>query len=121
MWERGGGYTNTGYATIIAGGKGEMKRATYIRRHGHLACGEHALIIVQVGDLVIYAAKADDVVSVYRIVGIEFDQITLDRTHYYFQGEWDVPPPEILEPAIEAASRKCRSYHCRSVYYAIEH
>jgi hypothetical protein len=50
LWERGGGYTNTGVATIIAGKGGQPKRAIYIRQRGPLANDDHALIPVEVGD-----------------------------------------------------------------------
>ena len=56
LWERGGGMTNTGGATIICGPQGRPKRPVYIRRAGHLACDDHALFVVRPGDHVIRAS-----------------------------------------------------------------
>lgn len=39
LWESGGGATNTGSATIIAGPNGEKLVPIYVRRSGHLSCG----------------------------------------------------------------------------------
>jgi len=47
LWEEGGGYTNTGSAIIIAGSAGEPLRPFYIRRRGHLANGQHALLPIR--------------------------------------------------------------------------
>ena len=58
MWECGGGYSNTGESQIIAGKNGEAKQPIYIRRRGELACCEHALIPISVGDYVISALFA---------------------------------------------------------------
>ena len=55
IWEAGGGWSNTGYATVIAGTHGEAKKAIYVRTYGDLACKDHALIPVQVGEYVINA------------------------------------------------------------------
>ena len=56
LWERGGGYSNTGEATLICDKDGWQKKAIYIRRSGSLACEEHALIPVKVGDVVVLAS-----------------------------------------------------------------
>lgn len=53
LWEQGGGYTNTGHARIICRADGKPKSPLYIRQRGTLACGEHALFIINPGDIVI--------------------------------------------------------------------
>lgn len=53
LWECGGGYTNTGEATIIASSNGAPKKPVYVRRRGHLANGQHALFILEKGDYII--------------------------------------------------------------------
>lgn len=53
LWESGGGYINTGEATIIASPSGGPKKPVYIRNRGPLANGNHALIILGVGDYII--------------------------------------------------------------------
>ena len=55
LWECGGGYTNTGEATIIASSSGDPKKPVYIRRAGQLANKEHALFIIKPGDIIIRA------------------------------------------------------------------
>ena len=42
MWEAGGGFTNTGEATIIADKAGQPKKALYVRKRGPLANENHA-------------------------------------------------------------------------------
>ena len=54
MWESGGGATNTGGAKIICSANGLPKKAIYIPRGGHLSNGEHALIPVTIGDIIIF-------------------------------------------------------------------
>lgn len=71
-WERGGGATRTGAATIIAGPKGEALVPLYVRTRGDLSNGDHALFVVDKGCLVIRADhhRGDFGVSVYRITEI---------------------------------------------------
>ncbi|NLM21770.1 MAG: hypothetical protein GX207_08495 [Peptococcaceae bacterium] len=72
-WEQGGGYTNTGVATIIAGKNGEPKKPIYVRARGHLANGKHALIPLEIGDYIIEADhyRKNFYISVMKIVDIE--------------------------------------------------
>lgn len=72
-WEKGGGYTNTGEAVIVAGKDGLPKKSIYVRQRGELANAEHALIPVEVGDYVIEADhhRKDFHISLMRIVDIE--------------------------------------------------
>ena len=55
LWEQGGGYTNTGEAQIVCDSQGRPKKPVYIRRAGQLANREHALFIIQPGDVIIRA------------------------------------------------------------------
>lgn len=77
LWESGGGYSNTGYATIIASKNGEEKTAVYIRKRGRLANGEHALIPIAVGDYVINAGhhRNDFKILVYRMTRILEEEV----------------------------------------------
>ena len=72
MWESGGGYTSTGYAQIICATDGSPKAPVYIRRRGHLACGEHALFVVKEGDVVVQAShhRRDYKVEILKITKI---------------------------------------------------
>src|SRR5690606_41915567 len=53
LWEWGGGITNTRDANIICNSEGSKKKAIYVRRKGHLANAEHALVTVNVNDYII--------------------------------------------------------------------
>lgn len=130
LWEKGGGMTKTGHAQLIAGPNGEPKKPVYIRRRGHLACGEHALFIVQPGDIIVTAwhHRRDYEIKVYRIEKIEdvedwagrkFFGAVCATLHTFTMGEWDIDPPSQLLPVIDAAVKKAKDYHCRSVYWAV--
>ena len=73
-WEGGGGFTNTGEATIIANKNGKPKEAIYIRRRGHLANAHHALVILEVGDYIIEANhhRRDFEIVIYKVIDFEF-------------------------------------------------
>lgn len=72
-WEAGGGFTNTGEATIIANKDGQPKEAIYIRRRGQLANSNHALVILEVGDYIIEADhhREDFQIGIYRVLDFE--------------------------------------------------
>ena len=95
LWEAGGGSTNTGEATIIAGKNGEAKQPIYIRRRGQLANCRHALIPVDVGDYTISAKhhRRDFEISVYRITEISKEEASIEKLREYSMGEWDNCPP----------------------------
>jgi len=122
LWEEGGGATNTGSATIIAGLNGERLTPVYVRRSGSLSCGQHALFIVRTGCRVIMAShwRQDFTIKVYRITSIDLENKTaqLEQLHEFSRGEWDKDPSPDLEDAIEAAKDKATCYHCRSPHYA---
>lgn len=122
MWEAGGGMTNTGFATIIAGPDGRRKKPVYIRRSGHLSCENHALFIVEVGDLVIETGhhRLDFETSVYRIEAIDGDEARLQLLYDFSQGQWDVEPPASIMEAVKAAEKKATTYHCRYPVYFVE-
>lgn len=108
LTECGGSYTNTGSARIIADKNGYPKRAIKVFDHGDLACGDHAVIPVQVGDVVITADRHHDKVTlaVERIVSIDGD--TANTAPVTEAICWD---------AVDAAVAKAYDYHCRRPYY----
>jgi hypothetical protein len=118
MWECGGGYSNTGKVQIIAGKNGEAKKPIYIRRRGALACREHALIPVNVGDYIISADqhRGDFRIFVYRITEILKEAVLAEKISEFSNGEWD-DRPLFLEDAVEAAMAKATCYHCREPHY----
>jgi hypothetical protein len=122
-WEAGGGYSNTGWATIIAGPNGEKKTPLYIRRRGPLACAQHALVPAGVGDFIITANhhREDFQVEIFRIAGFEVKgentYATVEQVNCFSSGEWDAELPVSLEAAVKAAMQKATCYHCREPHY----
>jgi len=123
LWEKGGGYTNTGHAQIVAGPSGEPLRPIYVRRRGYLANGEHALFPVCEGMVVVKAGhhRRDFRITVLRIKEIRKTEsgweADAEIIGLFDQGEWEPTPPKELEAAIEAAKDKATCYHCRSPHY----
>ena len=137
LWESGGGYSNTGEATIIAGPNGEKKVPLYIRRRGHLACAHHALFAVREGDTIIESShhRGDFRHQVYRIVAIRADDAEIELIAEFSCGQWDTgplghqlevdlarmeagePPTMEMSVAVQMAEGKATAYHCRNAYY----
>jgi hypothetical protein len=126
LWEKGGGMTNTGSATLICDYIGAPKAPIYVKRSGQLACGQHALIPIDVGDLVVEAShhRGDFTIKVFRIDAIGFegddDNARLVNHYTFDRGEWDKPLPAVLEAVVEAAKTKATTYHCRSAVWVRE-
>ena len=119
VWESGGGYTNTGVASIIAGKDGQPKKAIYVRKRGYLANGEHALIPISVGDYIIKADhhRGDFEVEIYKIVEVQKEKALIKQVNYFSTGEWDAELPAYLETAVDTAIEKATCYHCREPHY----
>lgn len=122
-WEAGGGYTNTGDATIIAGADGQPKKAVYVRRRGHLASAYHALVILEIGDYIINADhhRGDFEIRIFKVLGFEDEGektfATLEQVNCFSKGEWNTELPVFLETAIEAVKEKATCYHCREPHF----
>lgn len=127
LWESGGGMSNTGDAVIIAGIHGEPLAPIYIRRSGQLAGGQHALIPVAEGCLVIEAShhRGDFVIKISRLSGLRVSDPAGDGEYWpaylvveFSNGEWDDPDiAAAYTAAIEAAKGKATCYHCREPYF----
>jgi hypothetical protein len=125
LWEGGGGYTNTGSATIIAGKDGEKKAPLYIRQRGPLACAHHALIPVDVGDYIISTNhhRGDFETQICRVEEIQAETAVCSIIGEYSRGEWvfstELRPgvTDRLIPAVDAAWEKATCYHCRWPHY----
>lgn len=124
LWESGGGMSNTGKATIICGKNGEKKRSVYVRRKGHLSNGNHALVIVEIGDFVITSKhhRGDFEINVYKIKDIIKDEriAELELVYEFYNNEWQTDIPEYLKEAVKASMDKATDYHCRDPYYVVE-
>jgi hypothetical protein len=126
MWESGGGYRNTGEATIIANKDGQPKKAVYVRRRGQLANSHHALFIIEVGDYIVEADhhRYDFYIEISKILGFDDKEeeavAIVEQVNCFSNGEWDTELPDFLEAAVQAAKEKAICYHCRSPHYITE-
>jgi hypothetical protein len=122
IWEEGGATTNKGRAIIIAGPKGEKKKAVYQRTSGHLACKEHALIPIETGDFIIVANqwRGEYSITVARIKEFKrFKEWDCDPHDDKVVAEVVESPPEFLFEAINAAKAKAAHYHCRGPHFVL--
>ena len=108
MWEKGGAFSNTGEAVIIADRNGYPKRPVCVRTHGNLACGCHALVPVAAGDIIVTVNRHHDraAVTVERISAISGDAARAEPC-----------ADPICVDAIYAAIDKANEYHCRTPHY----
>lgn len=120
LWEKGGGSTSGGSSLIIASSKGEEKVAIYIPKGGHLCNGQHALIPIQEGDIIIKdnQSHGDHITSIFKILKIEEETAIIEKINEFSRGEWDNKLDEKLVRAVNAAQMKSESYHCREVFFA---
>ncbi len=109
MWERGGALSRRGSATIVAEADGSKPRPVLVRTRGHLACGQHALVGLRAGMYVISAGRSG-AVSIKRIkrVGVQGREVLAEVEEV---DSSSIPPK--LQPAVQAAVTKARTYHCR--------
>lgn len=122
FWEVGGGFTNTGYSYIVTNKDGQPKKAIFVRNRGHLANGEHALIPIAVGDLIINADHHwnNFKIFVYRITDFLEEEALVERIAKFSKGEWDTELPVYLEAAVQAAIKKATCYHCREPHFIMK-
>lgn len=112
LWECGGGYKKIGDATIVAGSHGEAKKAIYVRTYGDLACKDHALIPVKVGDYVINAGHehGNNTIEIFQITEINLDSKIAEAVSVE-------KIPTHLQDAVDACVAKSYDYHCCTPYY----
>ena len=127
LWEEGGGSTNTGGAQIICNVDGNPKTAVYVRRGGHLSCGNHALFIVRESDVFVLAGhhRGDfsiEVLQIKKIFSNEGEYFAeVETLAEYENGEWDNENvAKKYKSAIDAAVEKAQCYHCREMHFGLE-
>lgn len=119
LWECGGGMTHRGSAQIICRCNGEPKTFTYAPHGGHLACGQHALFIVEKNDIVIKVFTHNGGLEeghIYQILDFQENKAVLREINNFSKGEWD-QDLGMFEHAVKAAHSKACDYHCRNIYY----
>ena len=122
MWEKGGAFKNTASATVICDFEGFPKRAIFTNKKGNIACAEHALIRVEVGDAIIEVNSIRNVstIEILRITDIKKKQLIakVSRIAYWADGKWDnAIIASKYRDACEAAINKAGDFHCRKPYY----
>ena len=121
-WESGGGLSKRGEALLWALHSGEKPAPIFVRRRGHLACQEHALIPLSEGHYAVHVDRIDDdvySVVVYYVKKIKKEEIELLKL-CFFDSEtgWEgTPAPRKLKAVVDAAVKKSRDYHCRDAYW----
>jgi len=129
VWESGGALTSQGDATVVANIDGSKKKPLFIRRHGWLACGQHALLPLKTGDYLVRALKGADLqIQVWQVTKLAIaedkdgDRVPVVHGILRYEkelGEWDYEPPDFLSEAIDAAWEKAHTYHCRAPKYVL--
>ena len=120
LWEKGGGYRNTGESQLICDRNGWEKKPIYVRKSGSLACEEHALIPIRENDVVVIAShhREDFSIEVLKIKSIQGEEAHLELLNSFSQGEWDNEKDYWhTSPVVEAAIEKALDYHCRVPYF----
>lgn len=124
LWEYGGGCSNTGEVQIIARYDGGTPHAIYVPGRGSLSNGDHALIVITPGMIVIRAdhQREDFNITIDRIVEIKEDYAILEEINSYSKGEWNKDSFAGLQngpihDAIRTAIEKAKFYHCRVPMY----
>jgi len=114
LWESGGGYTNTGFAVLIADKYLNPKKPLYIRTSGELACANHALIPIAIGDCVgrFFKDREGLEVHLFRITDISNNEAFLEPCDD-FTLNMDVA-------FVQAGFEKLSDYHCRTPYFIKE-
>ena len=110
-YESGGSYTHWGKAVCIGNKHAKAKKPLYVFKHGSLACENHAIIALMLGDIVMEALSDRGIaeVKVYRVVGIDTESKKATLQHIVGAAEW--------VPMMEAVSNKSCEYHCRTPYW----
>jgi hypothetical protein len=126
IWEKGGGATNTGKARIVADKDGKPKKPVYIRRKGELSNGDHALFVVEKGDVVcdLVHSHGDFDISLYQITDItdKGDGFLADCEDIaiFKKEEWSPALPEKYLEMVHSGMAKSNEYHCRTPHYVKE-
>ena len=117
IWEEGGREDlDNGFAVVWADERGEPPPAIMIKRKGHRACGEHALVSPEPGyHLVIVVRRSDRLLTtVWKVKSVAKDEKCGRYVHL-----WLCPNKfkYSLRQAIVAAEEKAVCWHCRLPHY----
>ena len=126
--QSGGGYSNTGYATITTLLTGKKPKPVFIKYRGHRACGLHEIYWLSAGFVInmkYWNKGIPKFTGDIQFFKCSFKSGYIEKTIAKTRGEAvnnyeieitdpiTINIPAILKPAIEAAMKKCLIYHCR--------
>lgn len=135
MWEKGGmqnEYKRS--ATVFCNSKGKRKKAAFINQNGDLCCGEHALIVLHEGDIIVEVSykRPFFYISILQIdqINIEFCEAEVhsiaecktwtveDIEKLFSDNLWnDKEVAKKYKNAIQAAYEKAMCYQCKEPHF----
>jgi len=135
--ESGGGMSNTGEATLVAWKNWEKKKAIYERSKWHLSNENHALFVLNKGDIILNITRQDNndwgnnltldrVVSlnpqeekakVENVIDTQYEEKKKGDRAVITIKDWD-KIDDSLSDLISAAYNKVNCYHCRNSHYS---
>jgi len=121
LFEKGGGCTRTGDVQLICNKDGGRISPIKIFTGGSLSNGNHALIPIVPGDVVVgLSRKKKDYLIELNIITSINSQGQAEITKWCYCGDrgWEgIVPPNSFDDVIKAAQDKSNDYHCRKCYY----
>lgn len=124
MWEEGGGYTNKGYAILIANDEYRTKKPVYIKRSGHRASAKQALIAIRPGHIICedFRYREKHRTRISRILEIkklddETCEVIAEEINSFENECWKCVPARELTKMAEAAWDKSEIYHNREAVW----
>jgi len=127
--QSGGGYSNTGRATVTAMLNGQKPTAVFVKYKGHRACGLHEIYWLSAGYIISMSywnkgtpAYEGDITWFKATFSKGYQEKTvaiirgdsLSNYEIEITDPIGINVPKLLKPAIEATMRKCTIYHCRT-------
>lgn len=126
MWESGGAMTNSADCTLVGDKFAQRKKPVFIRTGGHLSNDNHALFILNKGDVVVVGTRARSDYSYVILRFVSCEKLgdgkaigEFDIVNHYSEGQWDNELDSQYNEILDAAKSKMGKYHCRSTVYAL--
>ena len=123
-WEQGGNSDGLGDVVLIGDEHGSPKRALYVKRNDKAANGEHVLLPLKVGDIVVNVKSKEKVQSIHvmEIVSIpETEELQCDAKliNIYTDGIWQTEIAEgtDLYNMVISACEKAAVVDCQRGYW----
>ncbi|MDD4937762.1 MAG: hypothetical protein PHX34_01975 [Candidatus Shapirobacteria bacterium] len=117
--EEGGGYTHTGFSTIVCGLSGKKLKPYFMPRYGDLACEKHAFFSVPMSVVLVKGDRAKEEVEITKHSIVCINQTVRVEESLIWKGQFDRLPKRYQQykGAVNAAKDKCSYYHCRVALY----